>query len=46
MSGVELYDAQSGEKLGKIDRLLATIRVEDLYALKLATRNKPQGPAG
>src|SRR6267378_3312070 len=35
MSGVELYDAQSGEKLGKIDRLLATIRVEDLYALNL-----------
>ena len=33
MSGVELYDAQTGEKLGKIDRLLATIRIEDLYAL-------------
>src|SRR6266550_3717431 len=35
MSGVELYDALTGEKLGKIDRLLATIRVEDLYALNL-----------
>jgi translocation and assembly module TamB len=35
MSGVELFDAQTGEKLGKIDRLLATIRVEDLYALSL-----------
>lgn len=35
MSGVELYDAQTGEKLGKIDRLLATIRIEDLYALNL-----------
>jgi translocation and assembly module TamB len=35
MSGLELYDAQTGEKLGKIDRLLATIRVEDLYALNL-----------
>ncbi len=35
MLGVELYDAQSGEKLGKIDRLLATVRVEDLYALNL-----------
>src|SRR5438128_2318819 len=35
MLGLELYDAQSGEKLGKIDRLLATVRVEDLYALKL-----------
>src|SRR3989440_2209611 len=35
MLGVELYDAQSGEKLGKIDRLLATVRIEDLYALNL-----------
>ena len=35
MLGVELYDAQSGEKLGKIDRLLATIRIEDLYATNL-----------
>ncbi len=35
MLGVELYDAQTGEKLGKIDRLLATIRIEDLYALNL-----------
>ena len=35
MLGLELYDAQTGEKLGKIDRVLATIRVEDLYALKL-----------
>lgn len=35
MSGVELFDAQTGEKLGKIDRLLATIRIEDLYALNL-----------
>ena len=35
MSGLELYDAQTGEKLGKIDRLLATVRVEDLYALNL-----------
>ena len=34
-SGVELYDAQTGEKLGKIDRLLATVRIEDLYALNL-----------
>lgn len=38
MSGVELYDAQTGAKLGKIDKLSATIRVEDLYALNL-TRN-------
>src|SRR5207244_11745499 len=35
MLGVELYDAKSGEKLGKVDRLLATVRIEDLYALNL-----------
>src|SRR5258707_8239912 len=35
MSGVELFDAQTGEKLGKIDRLHATIMIEDLYALNL-----------
>jgi translocation and assembly module TamB len=35
MLGLELYDSQSGEKLGKIDRLLATVRIEDLYALNL-----------
>jgi len=35
MLGVELFDAQSGEKLGKIDRVLATVRIEDLYALNL-----------
>ena len=35
MNGVELYDSQTGDKLGKIDRLLATIRIEDLYALNL-----------
>ncbi len=35
MTGVELYDSQTGEPLGRIDKLLATIRVEDLYALNL-----------
>ncbi|HEX6044249.1 MAG TPA: hypothetical protein VFZ22_07155, partial [Pyrinomonadaceae bacterium] len=35
MSGVELYDAQTGAQLGKIDKLVATIRIEDLYALNL-----------
>jgi hypothetical protein len=35
MLGVELYDAKTGEKLGKIDRMLATVRIEDLYALNL-----------
>jgi translocation and assembly module TamB len=35
MLGLDLYDSQTGEKLGKIDRLLATVRIEDLYALNL-----------
>ncbi|HEX2270547.1 MAG TPA: hypothetical protein VHH35_13465, partial [Pyrinomonadaceae bacterium] len=35
MSGVDLYDAETGAQLGKIDRLVATIRIEDLYALNL-----------
>ncbi len=35
MKGIELYDAQTGEKLGQIERLLATVRIEDLYALNL-----------
>jgi len=33
--GLELYDAKSGEQLGKVGRMLATIRIEDLYALNL-----------
>ncbi|HYE66528.1 MAG TPA: YdbH domain-containing protein, partial [Pyrinomonadaceae bacterium] len=35
MLGLELYDQQTGTKLGTVDRLLATIRIEDLYALNL-----------
>jgi translocation and assembly module TamB len=35
MLGIELYDAKTGEKLGKIDRMVATVRIEDLYALNL-----------
>ncbi|HEX8138806.1 MAG TPA: translocation/assembly module TamB domain-containing protein [Pyrinomonadaceae bacterium] len=35
MRQIELYDAATGEQIGKIDRLLATVRVEDLYALNL-----------
>lgn len=35
MLDVELYDTQSGARLGKIGRLLATVRIEDLYALRL-----------
>lgn len=38
MTRLELFDAETGEKLGKIDKLLATVRVEDLYAFNL-TRN-------
>jgi len=35
MDGIELYDSATNERIGKIDRLLATVRVEDLYALNL-----------
>ena len=35
MDGVELYDSETGDRLGKIDQLFATIKVEDLYALNL-----------
>jgi autotransporter translocation and assembly factor TamB len=35
MNDVELYDATTNERLGKIDKLTAVVRVEDLYALNL-----------
>jgi len=35
MVGLELYDAQTGEQLGKVGRMVATVRIEDLYALNL-----------
>ncbi|HXS02031.1 MAG TPA: hypothetical protein VN724_15750, partial [Pyrinomonadaceae bacterium] len=35
MDDVELYDSVTGDRLGKINRLLATIKIEDLYALNL-----------
>src|ERR1044071_1928231 len=35
MDDVELYDSLTGARMGKIDRLLATIKIEDLYALNL-----------
>src|SRR6185503_5305565 len=35
MDGVELYDSATNERIGRIDRLLATVRIEDLYALNL-----------
>ncbi|HEX8845637.1 MAG TPA: translocation/assembly module TamB domain-containing protein [Pyrinomonadaceae bacterium] len=36
MRNVELYDQVSGEKLGKIDRILATVRIDDLYSISLS----------
>lgn len=35
VSGLDLYDAQTGERLGRIERLVATVRVEDMWALSL-----------
>jgi translocation and assembly module TamB len=35
MRDIELYDQKSGERLGKIDRVLATVRIDDLYRLSL-----------
>ena len=35
MDDVELYDSVTGDRLGKITRLLATVKIEDLYALNL-----------
>ena len=35
MLGVELYDGTTNEKLGHVDRILATIRIEDMFALNL-----------
>ncbi|MDX6383640.1 MAG: hypothetical protein QOK48_1213, partial [Blastocatellia bacterium] len=35
LTGLELYDAQTGEQLGKVGRLVATVRIEDLYAFNL-----------
>ncbi|HEX7173773.1 MAG TPA: translocation/assembly module TamB domain-containing protein [Pyrinomonadaceae bacterium] len=32
---VKLYDAQTGAALGEIERILATVRIEDMYALSL-----------
>ncbi len=35
MDNLQLFDTGTGEALGKIDRLLATIKIQDLYALSL-----------
>lgn len=43
MREIELYDELSGEKLGKIDRILATVRIDDLYAISLRRDVKLQG---
>ncbi|HKP72957.1 MAG TPA: hypothetical protein VJT82_08470, partial [Pyrinomonadaceae bacterium] len=33
--GLDLYDQTTNEKLGHVDRILATVRIEDMYALNL-----------
>jgi translocation and assembly module TamB len=35
MQGLDLYDGTTGEKLGRVERILATIRIEDMFALNL-----------
>src|SRR5215212_2658622 len=39
---IELYDEKSGERIGKIDRILATVRIDDLYAISLRRNVKLQ----
>ena len=39
---IELYDQVTGERLGKIDRILATVRIDDLYAISLSRNVKLQ----
>jgi translocation and assembly module TamB len=36
MLNLDLYDAQTGDLLGKVDRLLVTVKVKDLYALSFS----------
>jgi translocation and assembly module TamB len=33
---LKMYDAQTGVQIGKIDRVLATVRIEDMWALSLS----------
>lgn len=42
MREIELYDEKSGERLGKIDRMLATVRIDDLYSISLRRNVKLQ----
>ncbi|MDT5120611.1 MAG: translocation and assembly module TamB [Acidobacteriota bacterium] len=42
MRDIQLYDQQTGAQLGKIDRILATVRIDDLYAISLNRNVKLQ----
>ena len=42
MREIELFDEKTGEKLGKIDRILATVRIDDLFAISLNRNVKLQ----
>ncbi|HZH91798.1 MAG TPA: translocation/assembly module TamB domain-containing protein [Pyrinomonadaceae bacterium] len=35
IQGLDLYDGTTGERLGRVERILATIRIEDMFALNL-----------
>jgi translocation and assembly module TamB len=35
IQGLDLYDGTTGDKLGRVERVLATIRIEDMFALNL-----------
>lgn len=42
MREIELYDQVTNEKIGKVDRLLATVRIDDFYAISLNRNVKLQ----
>jgi translocation and assembly module TamB len=42
MREIELYDQVTNEKIGKIDRILATVRIDDLYSISLRRNVKLQ----
>ncbi len=42
MREIELYDQVTNEKIGKIDRILATVRIDDFYAISLRRNVKLQ----
>jgi translocation and assembly module TamB len=42
MREIELYDQVTNEKIGKIDRILATVRIDDLYSISLSRNVKLQ----